>query len=43
LGPKEIRVSVWDHVLDLVKTGRWVCSLAFTGFLLHFMVLVLVC
>lgn len=21
LGPKEIRVSVWDHVLDLVKTG----------------------
>lgn len=24
LGPKEIRVSVWDHVLDLVKTGRYV-------------------
>lgn len=24
LGPKEIRVSVWDHVLDLVKTGSYV-------------------
>lgn len=24
LGPKEIRVSVWDHVLDLVKTGRYI-------------------
>uniref|UniRef100_A0A2C9WK97 O-fucosyltransferase family protein n=1 Tax=Manihot esculenta TaxID=3983 RepID=A0A2C9WK97_MANES len=23
-GPKEIRVSVWDHAIELVKTGRYV-------------------
>ncbi|CAK7356335.1 unnamed protein product [Dovyalis caffra] len=24
LEPKEIRVSVWDHVLELIKTGRYI-------------------
>ncbi|GKV38013.1 hypothetical protein SLEP1_g45971 [Rubroshorea leprosula] len=24
LGPKEIRVSVWDHVIELIRSGRYV-------------------